>query len=117
MLSVRLYSRNGAVKISNPRRVATPFLNFFERCKMNLENMGFASLFKGQYCSAGDQGASHFFYNRKYHVPKGHFENSPAFQRRERQEMRRVPQGRLKYNISFDRPYGTYGQVRHASWR
>jgi hypothetical protein len=63
MLSVRLCSRNGAVKISNPRRVATPFFKNFERRKMDLENMDYPSLFKGQYCSADD--------NERHDTPAG----------------------------------------------
>jgi hypothetical protein len=39
--------------------------------------------------------------NRKRCVPEGHFENSPAFERRGLTVSQQVPQGRLKKGLSF----------------
>ncbi|HEX5218451.1 MAG TPA: hypothetical protein VFZ59_02700 [Verrucomicrobiae bacterium] len=49
-------------------------------------------------------------------VPKGHDDNSPAFQRREPLAAVRVPKGRLKVPRSFSRPFGIriHGPVNPA---
>jgi hypothetical protein len=66
---------------------------------------GMVSALRAQYALSPD-GRISIFVQPKRCVPKGHFENSPAFERRGLPVSQQVPQGRLKKHFFSAVPAG-----------